>query len=212
MELRRTVAAFVEVLAVLAAIIIGGKYGLILLLAAASLALALRGGRWFASRDGDRGAAWSALGGALVGGLALGAAWLVSPSLLDITGHAVEWTTEPVVRGSIQLAAILAVITATLGVASELVFRRWLLDHVASYIVARGEPRAVALVAGILTAAVIEAAVSPAGGGLRLGVAITGLGLGAMYVTAGGRLAGCLTARLVFDVGAIIVQALRMTA
>jgi hypothetical protein len=31
-------------------------------------------------------------------------------------------------------------------------------------------------------------------------------------VTSGGRLAAPLTARLVFDVGAIIVQALRMTA
>jgi hypothetical protein len=215
-ELRRTVAAFVEVLAVIAAILVGGayggKYGLILLLAAASIALALRGGRWFVARDGDRGAAWSALGGAIIGAVALAAAFLISPALLDVTGHAVEWTTEPVVRGSLQLAAIVAVVTITLAVASELVFRRWLLDAVAGYIRDRGEPRSVALVAGILTAAVIEAAVSPFGEGLRMGSAVTGLGLGAIYVTSGGRLAAPITARVVFDVGAIIVQALRMTA
>jgi hypothetical protein len=211
-EPRRTVAAFVEVLAVIAAILVGGKYGLILLLVAAAIALALRGGRFFVERDGDRGAAWSALGGAIVGAIALAAAFLLSPRLLDLTGHAVEWTTEPVVRGSLQLAAILALVTATLGVASELVFRRWLLDAIATYIRDHGEPRSVALVAGILTAAVIEAAVSPSGEGLRLGSALTSLGLGAIYVTSGGRLAAPIAARLVFDVGAIIVQALRMTA
>lgn len=211
---RQVIAAFFEVTGVIAAVIVGGKGGLMLLLVVASIAMIVRGGgaRWFVARDGDRGAAWSALGGAGVGAAALGGAWLVSPALLDATGHSVEWTTEPVVRGSLELAAIVAVVTVALGVASELVFRRWLLDRVAGYVRDRGEPRAVALVAGILTAAVIEAAVSPTGEGFRGGVAVTSLGLGAIYVTSGGRLAGSLTARLVFDVGAIIVQALRMTA
>ncbi len=213
MEARLVIAALLEVLGVIAAVILGGKTGLILLLVVASIAMVIHGGgRWFLPRDGDRGAAWSALGGAVIGAAALGGAWLLSPALLDATGHAVEWTTEPTVRGSISLAAIVALVTATLALASELVFRRWLLDRIAGYVVARGEPRAVALVAGVLTAAVIEAAVSPTGAGFRGGVAMTSLGLGAIYVTSGGRLAASLTARLVFDVGAIIVQALRMTA
>src|SRR5688572_4335538 len=127
MPARLVIAAILEVIGVIAAIIIGGKYGLILLLVIASIAMMLRGGRWFVARDTDRGAAWSALGGVLIGGAALGGAWLLSPALLDATGHSVEWTTEPVVRGSVQLAAIVAVVTATLAVASELVFRRWLL-------------------------------------------------------------------------------------
>jgi hypothetical protein len=212
-EARLVIAATLEVVDVIAAVILGGKTGLILLLVVASIAMMLHGGgRWFVARDGDRGAAWSALGGAIVGGAALGGAWLLSPALLDTTGHAVEWTTEPVVRGSVQLAVIVAVVTATLAVASELVFRRWLVDRIAGYVVARGEPRAVALVAGILTAAVIEAAVSPSGAGFRIGVAVSSLGLGAIYVASGGRLAASVTARLVFDVGAIILQALRLTA
>ncbi|MBZ0234957.1 MAG: hypothetical protein K8M05_21695, partial [Deltaproteobacteria bacterium] len=149
---------------------------------------------------------------ATAGAAALAAAFALSPALLETTGRSVEWTTEPVVRGNLQLAVTVALVTVALGVASELVFRRWLLDRVAGYLHTRGEPRAVALVAGVLTAAVIEAAVSPSGAGFRSGVAMTSLGLGAIYVTGGGRIAGSLTARLVFDVGAIIVQALRMTA
>jgi hypothetical protein len=203
----RAAAAVLEVLGVIAAIALGGELGLITLLVVASIALALHGGggRWFASRDGDRGAAWSALGGALVGAAGLAAAFLLSPA-------SVEWTTEPVVRGSIPLAATVALVALALAVAAELVFRRWLLDRVATYIVSRGEPRAVALVAGVLLAALIEAAVSPSGAGFRLGAFVTSLGLGAIYVTSGGRIAGSLTARVVFDVGAIIVQALRLTA
>ncbi|HUQ07160.1 MAG TPA: hypothetical protein VM261_31935 [Kofleriaceae bacterium] len=213
MQARLVIAAMLEVLGAIAAVILGGKIGLILLLVVASVAMIIHGGgRWFLPRDGDRGAAWSALGGAIVGAAALGGAWLLSPALLDATGHAVEWTTEPTVRGSISLAAIVALVTGTLALASELVFRRWLLDRIAGYVMARGEPRAVALVAGILVAAVIEAAVSPGGAGFRGGVAVTSLGLGAIYVTSGGRLAASLSARLMFDVGAIIVQALRMTA
>jgi hypothetical protein len=213
-EARLVIAALLEVIGVIAAVLLGGKAGLILLLVVASVAMIIHGGgrRWFLPRDGDRGAAWSALGGAIVGAAALGGAWLLSPALLGATGHAVEWTTEPTVRGSIQLAVIVIAVTATLGLASELVFRRWLLDRVAGYVAARGEPRAVALVAGALAAAAIEAAVSPSGAGFRPGVALTSLGLGAIYVTSGGRLAASLTARLVFDVTAIIVQALQMTA
>jgi hypothetical protein len=212
MSPRILIAAAIEIAGVIAAVIVGGKYGLILLLAVASVAMMLHGGSWFVARDRDRGAAWSALGGALVGAVALAASWQLSPALLETSNRSVEWTTEPVVRGSLQLAAVVVLVTATIALAAELVFRRWVLDRVAGYVLDRGEPRAVALVAGILIAAVIEAAVSPSGAGFRLGVAVTSLGLGAIYVTSGGRLAASLTARLVFDVGAIIVQALRMTA
>lgn len=200
-----------ELGAVVAAVVLGGKGGLIVLLVAASVALALRGERWFVARDRDRPAAWSALGGGLVGGAALAGAWFLSPTLIDATGHDIEWSTEPVVRGSFQLAATLALITVALGVASELVFRRWLLDRVAGLVRTQGEPRPVALVAGILLAAVIEAAVSPSGG-FPVGVGVVSGGLGALYVTSGGRIAACVTARLVFDVGAIFLQALQLTA
>ncbi len=212
MSARSRVAVALEALGVVAAIVLGGKLGLILLLVVASIALALHGRRWFATRDGDRGAAWSALGGALAGGVALGAAFLLSPALLATSTRSVEWTTDPVVRGSFQLAATVALVAVALALASELVFRRWLLDRVAGYLHTRADPRALALLGGIAVAAVIEAAVSPTAAGFRLGVFVTSLGLGAIYVTSGGRIAGSLTARLVFDVGAIIVQALRLTA
>jgi hypothetical protein len=147
----------------------------------------------------------------IVGGLALAGAWWMSPSLLDVTGRAVEWSTEPVVRGSVGIAATVMVVTLILGIAAEYVFRRWILDGVAAWVVARGEPRQVALAAGVFVAAVIEAAVSPHGDGPRIGTFIAGLGLGALYVTAGGRITGALTARLVFELGAVMLQAMRLT-
>ncbi len=211
MEARRTIIAAVEIAAVIAGVVIGGKYGVMLLLVVASVAIMVRGGRWFEPRDGDRGAAWSALGGMIIGVAALGAAWIASPAIVESVGRDVEWTTEPVVRGSVQLATTVILVTVVLGLAAELVFRRWLLDRIAGAVVARGEPRQVALAAGVIVAAMIEAAVSPTGAGTRVGAVIASGGLGAIYVTSGGRIAACLTARLAFDVGAIIVQALRMT-
>lgn len=209
--MRRTAAMLVEIAAVLAAVVIGGKWALMLLLVAGSLVLALRGGRWFEARDLGDGAGWAALGGVLVGLAGLAAAWAIAPGVLDVTGRAVEWSTDPVVRGSASLAATLMVVTIAFGLAAELVFRRWLLDRVAAAVVASGEPRRVGLAAGVLVAAVIEAAVSP-GDGLRVGTALMAGGLGAVYVTSGGRLVACLGARLAFELGAIAVQALRLTA
>ncbi len=210
--MRRTAAQLVEIAAVLAAVVLGGKWALMLLLVAGSVVLALRGGRWFEARDTRDGAGWVALGGVLVGLAGLAAAWAIAPGVLDVTGRAVEWSTDPVVRGSASLAATLMVVTVAFGLAAELVFRRWLLDRVAAAVVGTGEPRHVGLAAGVLVAAVIEAAVSPAGEGLRLGTALMAGGLGAVYVTSGGRLVACLGARLAFELGAIAVQALRLTA
>lgn len=202
----------VEIAAVLAAVVIGGRWALMLLLVAGSVVLALRGGRWFEARDAREGAGWAALGGVLAGLAGLAAAWTIAPGVLDVTGRAVEWSTDPVVRGSASLAATLMVVTVAFGLAAELVFRRWLLDRVAAAVVGTGEPRRVGLAAGVLVAAVIEAAVSPAGDGLRVGTALMAGGLGAVYVTSGGRLVACLGARLAFELGAIALQALRLTA
>jgi hypothetical protein len=211
-RVRRTAAMLLEVAAVLAAIVVGGKLGLILLLVAGSVVLALRGGRWFEARDAGGGTGWAALGGLAVGVAALAAAWAIAPSLLDVTGRAVEWGTEPVVRGSASLAATVMLVTLTFAVATEMVFRRWLLDRVAAAVLARGESRGAALAAGVLVAALIEAAVSPTGDGLRIGTALMAGGLGAVYVSSGGRLAACVGARVAFELGAVALQALRMTA
>jgi hypothetical protein len=209
---RAHLATALELLALLVAIILGGRFGLIALLAAGSAVLALRGGRWFAGRDGDAAARWAGLGGLAIGAVALAAAWWISPTLLGVTGRAVEWTTEPVVRGSVQLTVTVMVVTLVLGLAAEMVFRRWLLDRVARVVLTQGEPRPVALAAGVLIAAVIEAAVSPAGAGPRIGTVLESAGLGAIYVTSGGRLTACLGARIAFDLGALLLQALRLTA
>lgn len=210
-HVRRTAAMLLEVAAVLAAVVLGGKGGLILLLVAGSAVLALRGGRWFEPRDARDGAGWAALGGLVVGLAGLAAAGAISPSVLAVTGRAVEWSTQPVVRGSVGLAATVMLVTLTFAVAAEMVFRRWLLDRIAAAALAR-ESRAAALAAGVLAAALIEAAVSPVGDGPRLGTALMSGGLGVIYVASGGRLVACLSARVAFELGAVVVQALKLTA
>lgn len=210
-EMRRTAATLLQLVAIVGAVALGGKVAVVVLLAAGTIVLALRRGRWIARQDGDAGAAWAALGGAVVGAAALAGAWWMSPAVLDVTGRTVEWTTEPVVRGSVGIAATVMAVTLALGVAAECIFRRWILDDVAAWVVSRGEPRQVALAAGVLVAAMIEAAVSPAGGGPRIGTFLGSLGLGAVYVASGGRLAASLGARLAFELGALLLQAMRWT-
>lgn len=209
-RMRRTAAALLEIAAVLAAIVLGGRGAVMLLLVAGTLVLVLRGGSWLAPGKGG-GGAWAALGGSVVGALALAGALAISPAVLDVTGRGVEWTTEPVVRGSVQLAVTVALVAVALGVGAELVFRRWLLERVAARVQARGEPAAAALAAGVLVAALLEAAVAPTGASGRLGVALVSAGLGILYVTSGGRLAAPVAARLTFELGAILLQALRVT-
>jgi len=199
--MRRTVVPAVEVAAVIAAVALGGRLGIIVLLALASVALALRGRRWQAAEDGDRGSAWALAGGAVVGALALAGALAVSPAVLGATGAAVEWSTAPVVRGSAVQLAVAVVPAIALALAAELVFRRWLLERVASP------------ADGVIVAAIVEAAVLPAGdagGWGRLGTVLGSCGLGIVYGAAGGRVAASIGARVVFEIGALVVQALRL--
>ena len=211
--MRRTVVPAVEVAAVIAAVALGGRLGIIVLLALASVALALRGRRWQAAEDGDRGSAWALAGGAVVGALALAGALAVSPAVLGATGAAVEWSTAPVVRGSAVQLAVAVVPAIALALAAELVFRRWLLERVAAAVRAAGEPALLATAAGVIVAAIVEAAVLPAGdagGWGRLGTVLGSCGLGIVYGAAGGRVAASIGARTVFEVGALVVQALRL--
>ena len=46
--------------------------------------------------------------------------------------------------------------------------------------------------------------------GDRAGIAVTSVGLGIVYVGAGRRIGASATARVVFEVGAVVLQALRL--
>ncbi len=204
-------AAPVEVAAVIAGVALGGSWGVIAMIALLSVALAMRGGRWFAP-DGDQTGA-AALGGALAGLIGLGGALAVAPALLAATGLAVEWNTVPAVRGSLVQLVVAALPTLALALAAELVFRRWLLERVAAAVRAAGEPSFLASAAGVVTAALVEAAVisvGEAGGAGRLGTMLASCGLGLLYVAAGGRLAASLSARLAFELGVLVLQMLRL--
>lgn len=193
--------------AIAAAIAIGGPLGLGAGLAIASGARALSGRGWLRTAD-DAGLS-AALGGAVCGALALGGALALSEPIAGATGRGVEWSTLPVVRGSVTQALTLAVLVIAIAAAAELGLRRGLLELVADRLRARGLGPAPAAAAAIACAALVEAAIAPLDGD-RLGIALTSAGLGLIYVGAGRRLGASLSARLVFEVGAVALQALRL--
>ncbi|MBK9031319.1 MAG: hypothetical protein IPL61_08275 [Myxococcales bacterium] len=172
--------------AVIAAVAVGGPLGIGALFAIATVARLLDGRGWASAADRDARAAVTG-GGAIVGAAALGLALLASAPVGDALRRGVEWSTLPVVRGSIARAATLALVIVAVAVAAELALRRWLLELVATALAGVGVASGVATACGIAAAAVVEAAVMPFAGA-RAGIAVTGVGLGILYVGAGRRI------------------------
>jgi hypothetical protein len=127
---------------------------------------------------------WGSYGGwvgALAGAVALGVAWTV-------TGG---WAED---RDPLALFAMAA--------ATELALRGWLVERIYR---GRGEPSSdTRAVLAVLAGAIAEAALTPGDLTARIGAGAFGAGLGWMYV--GGGLLAPLAARLVFALGAIVLQ------
>lgn len=172
-----------------------------LALLVASLSLWARGGSWAGPAPAPGGAI---LGGAAVGAAALGLALLVSPTLADVTGRAVEWNQYPAVRGSAVGFATVAMLVVAQGVAAEMAFRGWLVPRIAE-LAPRG---GVALAA--VGAALAEALVTRGHLATRVGAFVLGLGGAVLYLGARRRLAAPIACRVVFDVGALALAALRL--
>lgn len=205
----RVIGIAVAAAGVVAGVIVGGPLGLAIAFGAATAANVVDGGTWLRADDGGAGRWEAALGGAIVGALALGAALWMSAPIEDAAARGVEWSTLPIVRGSMGTAATLGLLVVAIAFAAELTMRRWWLERVAAWAERAGWSRGGAVAAGVVAAAVIEAAIAPSGGP-RVGVAVTGVALGVIYVAAGQRVAASATARVVFELGALILQALRM--
>jgi hypothetical protein len=178
-------------------------WSLIVLVAVGSASRWVRGLRWTRSLETDDeistvDAMTVTTFGALTGAAALGIALLwMTPLLVEMSGRAIEWSSVPMVRGNVSALIAVATLVAAQVVASELVFRRWLLERVLDEV-----PQATTL--AIAIAAVAEALVTPGAGYHRLGALIAGLGFGALYVGGGRRLAGPLACRLIFEGGALL--------
>jgi hypothetical protein len=191
----------VEVAVVIAAAVISLPVPTVVpLLIAASLSLWLRGRSWAGVIKGP--ALYAAIG-ALAGGAALVLALFVSTPLLEsISDFAVQWSMYPVVRGSSGTAIMVAIVVGVSAVAAELVLRGWLVERVLEL---RGHP-----VLAILAGAIAEALISDGDLGMRLGAGLFGIGCGWMYIAAGRSVVAPICARLVFSLGAVLLEALRV--
>ncbi|MEZ4398856.1 MAG: hypothetical protein R3B06_02465 [Kofleriaceae bacterium] len=187
---------------------LGGPFGVGAAFAIATAARLVAGQAWFGPADRD-GLATQLIGGAVAGGAALGLALASSDAIGAVVGRGVEWSTLPVVRGSVISAATVALVVLAVTAAAELTLRRWLLEVVASALGRAGVTSSLADAGGVVAAAAAEAAIVPLPGA-RVGVFVTGVALGVIYLGAGRRLPAGLAARAGFEVTAVVLQALRL--
>ncbi|HWO22603.1 MAG TPA: CPBP family glutamic-type intramembrane protease [Kofleriaceae bacterium] len=174
------------------------------LLVVASLSLWLRGRSWADVIGGPVRGSTAAAVGALAGGLALGFALLAGAPAIELLGpRAVEWSAHPIVRGNLSLLALVAVYVAATAVATELALRGWIVERVLE--LSPGPP-----VLPVLVGAFAEALLAPGDGPARIGAALFGIGLGWMYAAGGRSIVAPLCARLAFEVGAVLLEGLRV--
>ena len=168
---------------------------LIALLAVGSVDRWIRGKGWVEPRPPVDGLV---LAGAGLGLVALSAALVFAgPALERATERSIDWTQLAAVRGNLGVLVTAIVVLGAQAIASELVFRRWILERVHGF----GVRPWVAAIA----AAIVEGAASGGHLGARLGAAAAGLGFGLLYVGAGHRLAPAIACRLAFEVGALVL-------
>lgn len=170
---------------------------LVALLAVASTAQWLRGKSW---GDVVKGPPLVAVIGAAAGALALVLALIVATPVIEhATDAVVQWSTYPIVRGSVASFCLVAALVVALAIASELVMRGWIVETVLSF----GGHQWLAIAAGAVAEAVL------ADGG-RLGAAVFGAALGTMYVGAGRNALAPICARVTFALGALVLESLRV--
>jgi len=174
------------------------------LFAAASLSRWVRGRSWAETFDAPDGHAGR---GAAIGVVALVLALVVGTPVVEaVTAQAVQWSTFPIVRGSIpQLCAVAVLVLAAEG-AMELAARGWIVERVLELVRPGVAANALAVAAGGLA----EALVTDGGLAARAGAAVFGIGLGALYVAGGRRTTLPLCARLAFALGALLLEGLRL--
>ncbi|HTJ46547.1 MAG TPA: hypothetical protein VL463_30785 [Kofleriaceae bacterium] len=142
--------------------------------------------------------------GVACGAIALGIALALSSPIGALTGRMVEWTQYAIVRGSAQYFVVVAIIVGAQAIAIEMALRGWLIPRVLE-VAPRG-----GVVAAALASALAEAIVTPGHLATRLGAFVLGLGGAVLFLGAGRRLAAPLACRLTFELGAVVLAALRL--
>jgi membrane protease YdiL (CAAX protease family) len=172
------------------------------LFAVASCSLYLRGRSW--AELAMRGSLDRALIGAAAGGVALALAIVVgTPGLEALGAWPIEWSRFPIVRGNAAAAGVVILTAAATALAMELALRGWIVERVLE--LWPGSPGL-----PVLVGALAEALLTPREPAARLGAAVFGAGLGWMYCAAGRSIVAPLLARIVFQAGAVALEALRV--
>ena len=161
----------------------------------------------------SRGRGWGELGGggglriaigAIVGAAALGLAIAIGTPVVEaLSNRAVEWSQYGMVRGNATQLAVFVIYVALAAVVAELALRGWIVERVLE--LSPGPP-----VLPILVGGIAEALLVPGGAGARIGAAIFGLGLGWFYVAGGRSIVAPLVARVVFCVGALLLEGFKI--
>jgi hypothetical protein len=134
---------------------------------------------------------------------------LAGPVVAGAADGVVLWSAFPVARGHLAGALTVALLVLAGAAAAELVLRGWIAERVAELV--GGAPARAGAIA-VVVAAIFEALLTPGGAAARIGAGLTGLALGALWAGAGGRVAPALAARLVFALGVVGLDALRLVA
>lgn len=163
--------------------------------------------RWLRKRswaEVARGGGSLAVGvGALTGALALAAALVAgTPAIELLGGRAIEWSSYPIVRGN-SMIAVLAVYVAVTAIATELALRGWIVERVLE--LSPGPAILPVLVGGLA-----EALITPGDLAARIGGGVFGIGLGWMYVAGGRSVIAPVAARVVFQLGALLLEWLQL--
>jgi hypothetical protein len=191
----------VEVIAIAAIAIAPVPIPAAWLLAVASLSVWARGRSWVAPVPAP---AELVPVGVACGAVALGVALALSSPLGALTGRAVEWTQYAIVRGSPDAFIAVSLIVGAQAVAMELALRGWLIPRVLE-VAPRGGPALAAI-----ASATAEAAITPGHAAARAGAFVLGLGGAVLFLGAGRRLAATVACRLTFELGAVLLAALRI--
>ncbi|MDB4960689.1 MAG: hypothetical protein JWP01_688 [Myxococcales bacterium] len=163
--------------------------------------------RWMRGRSFTEvltGGSDRALIGAVAGAVALALALLAGTPIVEMMSlRAVEWSMFPIVRGSAGQMALVIMIVTIASVAAELALRGWIVERVLEL-----SPGPAIL--PVLVGALAEGIITPGGLSVRLGAMLFGIGLGWMYVAAGRSVVAPILARVTFQVGAVVLEALRL--
>lgn len=142
-----------------------------------------------------------------------------------IASRGSEWSEYGIVRGNSTLLVVILIQVAVTAMAAELALRGWIVERVLELAQpseseerVSDSPRAsssdrmpgVTLLA-VLIGAIAEAVITPGDVSARLAAGLFGAGFGWLYIVGGRNVMTPIAARVAFQTGAVLIEALRLT-